>query len=167
MEETIELYELYTLDELEAAREQGARKSTFTPSLFPVDSRAFASVGGKLMQAVIINAMIDSAWSTSRTRIPKLKKNKGDRGNHKARWVAKNRIKETREARRWLRKSGRNLWDGCFQSQYQPVLDWLEEKWKEVDKDMTKESALRKILFDCLEVDVEKDYQEREVPELE
>jgi len=127
-------------------------RSAIGPPFHARDSEHFTASGGKLMENIIFRAIIDSLHSMN-VVMPPLPSD-GDectnRTRYRARWSAGKTVQRTMEARQWAETMAPLYWPVVCSYRYQPILDWLKEKWYEVDVHPDRARSLRSLVSDCL-----------------
>ena len=121
----------------------------------PIDMRGsehFIASGGKLMENVVFRGIIDSLCSMN-VDMPPLPDDatvSTKRTRYRARWAANKTVARTLEARRWTEHLAPLYWPIVCSYRYKPVLDWLKEKWYEIDIHPDRARSLRQLVSDCL-----------------
>jgi len=95
------------------------------------ETEYFGVCGGRLMEHVIFQAMIDSLQKT--IEIPPMVTEGNRDTRRKRRYNARRENETSEEARRWVRNEMPTLWKGVFNHGCDRILEWLEEAWKTID----------------------------------
>ena len=106
----------------------------------------------KLMENVIFRGIIDSLYSMN-IDMPPLPDGDDEgikRTRYKARWTANKTINRTLEARWWAETMAPLYWPCVFSYRYGPIINWLKDKWYEIDVHPDRARSLRQLVSDCL-----------------
>ena len=104
------------------------------------------------MENVLFRGIIDSLYSMN-VDMPPLPAGDTDstkRTRYRARWAAGKTVTRTLDARKWAEVSAPIYWPIVCSYRYKPVLDWLKEKWYEIDVHPDRARSLRQVVSDCL-----------------